>query len=139
MDELLDKKETFAFIGRVMTARGWPVSAGVVSSHAKHRHEYQSASSAPTPSTEKRDIAKLLQDRMGRAIEVMPEADLFDKDNQAAISNALKAQAQIDKREMARQKAGSAELAWALLGLLSAPPPQLEDGLTIEGEAHEVE
>lgn len=141
VDEYLDQKEPFAFIARVMTARGFKVSADVVSKHSRHRHEYAPPPTA-APNTERRDIAKLLQQRMGDAIATMPDDELFDKDNQSAIGNALKAQNIIDKREIAQKKQTGADVLLSLLAALRGegrPAPQLEDGMTIEGEAVEVD
>ena len=137
VDELLDQKETFSFISRVMTARGFPVSANVASSHASHRYLYAAPEATKV---EQRDIAKLIQQKTGDAIAEMSVPDLLDKDNQAAIANALKAQVIIDKRAAAQKKIGTGEALLSILAALSAgvPLPQLEDGLVIDSTAVEV-
>lgn len=155
--EQLDRKEKFAFIARVITARGFPVSAITVSHHAKHRHEvYDYAareaegtlpfiaigvSGIPVTKVEQHDIAKLIQQKMGDAISVMETHQLLDKDNQAAIGNAIKAQAVIDKRAAAQKKIGTGEALLAVLAALRAgvPLPQIGDGMVIDSTAVEVD
>lgn len=65
--------------------------------------------------------------------------DLLDKDNQQAIASILKAQAITDKRE-SKQNDQKVDLIRMMLGGGDglAPEHLLGDGLTIEGEAHEV-
>jgi hypothetical protein len=127
---------TGAGISRALAGLGLKVSPEVVNGHGKHY--------APPPErlkgTPKKDFAIVVRDKAYDQLEA-GDLDLADKDQVAGINAGLKAQALIDKREAIKAKVGTAELAWALLGMLTSPPelPQLEDGLTVEGTFQEVE
>lgn len=87
------------------------------------------------------DFATLVRDKAMRAVEAMPDELILDKGFSSGINTALKAQGLLDKREQARSKQQNAELAFAILALIGERPAplQLEDGLTVEGTAVEVE
>jgi hypothetical protein len=88
------------------------------------------------------DVATVLRDRYLEVISTMSDTDLLNKDFASSLSVALKAQGQLDARAKVKAKQGNAELAFAIIRMLSGvgdPPPLLEDGNTIEGTAVEVE
>lgn len=89
----------------------------------------------------KSDLATLMRDRIVAIVAEMPDDALLNKDFAPTLNLGLKAQAQLDSREKAKSKKGTAELAFAIIAMLNgAPPPaQLEDGRTIEGTAVEVD
>lgn len=98
---------------------------------------------APTPTN--RDLAIIMRDKVVEAIEPMSGEALllFGKDMAPMVSQGLKAQALVDKREQVNKKlgiaAGALSLQMWLAGLSeTAPPPELDDGNTIEGKAVEV-
>jgi hypothetical protein len=91
----------------------------------------------PPPKT---DVAKLLRDRYHDIINQMSDEDLLVKDFAPGLNVALKAQAQLDKREAQKSKGENAELAFAIIAMLGGQAPlQLNDGNTVEGEAVEIE
>jgi hypothetical protein len=98
----------------------------------------------PMPKISGADLTTAYRDRMKALIDQMDDEQLLDKDVQAAIANALKAQNALDAREKAKAKTGQtlellAGLRLILLGGVPAPEPlQLDDGQVIEGEAVEV-
>jgi hypothetical protein len=134
VDELLEGKAPYTQIARRMTARGFPVSADIVSSHDKHRHEYPTKSQT---TIERRDVAAIIRDKMTQTIVAMNPGDMFEKDLQPALGTALKAQAIIDKRETKKpQQNFFIEL---YMGQRVGPAALLDDPNVIDGEATEVE
>jgi hypothetical protein len=138
VDEELSRGNSFSYIARVMTARGFSVTPPTVANHKRHQSDYiaPAAAGAAPPGITKRDIATILRDRMAGIVETMDDADLIDKDNQPFIGNAIKTQAVIDKREVVRKGNTTfvLQLAGALAERLALPEP-----VTIEGEAFEVD
>lgn len=143
IDEELAKGLSGEALARLMTLRGFSVTAPTILSHAKHRVPIP----PPGVAKKKRDLALLVRDKVAERIENAEGDDeamdslLFSKGGQGAISVGLKAEAIIDKRE-ARVDDKQTVLKLALLlaggGQLLAPPELIEDGMTIEGEAREV-
>jgi len=145
VDEELTKGMAYAQLARLMKMRGFPVSDATISSHDKHRHEYALPEAANTR-TAKRDAAAIIKNRLLDAIEAQDASvdglDILNKDLQPALKTALSAQNIEDKREAQRKQHSTVEVLTALLGALrgeGAPPLQLDDGMTVEGEAVEVE
>lgn len=137
VDGYLEESVTVAGIHRALGELGLNLSADVLS---RHRTHYEPPATRQK-GTRKADFAVIIRDK---AIEQVQsgELDLTDKDQVAGINAGLKAQAILDKREVFKAKAGTAELAWALLGIFgqqTPPPPQLDDGRTVEGTFEEVE
>lgn len=137
IDRLLDEKMTYAGISRYAGEAGIDVKPEVVSRHAEHY--------APPPErekgTSKRDFAILIRDQAYTQVE-NGALDLTDAKLVPGINAGLKAQSILDQREKQKTKQQSAELAFAIIQMLSgsAPEPkQLEDGMTIEGEYAEVD
>lgn len=136
VDRLLDEKMTYAGISRYAGEAGIDVTADVVSRHAEHY--------APPPErakgTSKRDFAILIRDSAYTQVE-NGELALNDAKLVPGINAGLKAQAILDQREKQKTKQQSAELAFAIIQMLSGgatQAPQLEDGLTLEGEYEDI-
>lgn len=137
-----------AALSRQAAAVGMDLSAERILTHRKHRAEEEPARIAKTG----KDFAALMRDRIADAVEQIKPKEKEDgtvgldpilhKDFQPAIQSGLKAQAIIDNREKAAAKKGNAELAFAIIAMLSGrgtPVAELEDGMTVEGEAVEVD
>lgn len=113
------------------------ITADVINRHKTHYKPPE----ARTPGTSKRDFAILVRDKAYDQFEA-GQLSLVVKDTVPGVTAGLKAQAILDRRDEKKSKAGLADLAWALLGLLkseTAPPLRLEDGNTIEGEFDEAD
>lgn len=98
----------------------------------------ESPGATPPPNT---DVAKLLRDRYHEIINKMSDSELMVKDFAPGLNVALKAQASLDKRAAQRSKGENAELAFAIIAMLTgqSAPLQLADGNTVDGEAVEVD
>lgn len=136
VNEDLDKGLSAKFISETMTVRGFPLSIDIILRHKTHR---------PTKLVEegvkakKRDIAILVQERAADRIEAMDPEYLFDGENDTLLKHGLAAQKALDARE--RQK-GSAVTALLEFARLFGPRPVsalLDDGMTIEGTAHDID
>lgn len=138
---------TAAALSRQAATVGMDLSADRILTHRAHRKAEEPAGVAKT----KRDFAALMRDRIADAVEkiepvVAEDGTEYDpilhKDLQPAIASGLKAQAIIDKREQVKGGKGNAELAFAIIAMLTGgtPPPvaALDDGNTIEGTAVDV-
>ncbi|MSP56412.1 MAG: hypothetical protein EXR69_12535 [Myxococcales bacterium] len=92
----------------------------------------------PLPAT--LDLATVLRNRYLEIVGQMSDEDLLNKDFASAVSLGLKAQGQIDAREKAKAKQGTAEQAFAIIAMLRGdlPPKMLDDGLTVEGAFEEI-
>lgn len=128
---------TAAALSRQAALVGMGLSAERILTHRKHRKAEEPASIAKN----KRDFAIVVRDR---ALSMMDSEELAldNKDLVPGINAGLKAQSIIDSREKQKAKHGSAELAFAIIQMLSGRSPdvpQLEDGNTIEGEFEEVD
>ena len=115
-----------------------PVSAERIRTHRKHR-----AAEMPTKQSGERktDFAVRVRDRAVEQFD-LGQLDLRNKDAVPGISAGLKAQSILDTREKTKSKTQTAELAFAILAMLTGhAPPQLalDDGNVIEGEAYEIE
>jgi hypothetical protein len=129
---------TAAALSRQAEQMGMELSADRILNHRKHR----SAEAYLAPAKRKSDFAVLVREKAVEQFEA-GELDLREKDHVAGINAGLKAQAIIDKRELLNKRNTQADALLALLGALRGDPYeaplQLDDGLTIEGEAVEVE
>lgn len=137
IDPLLDEGMSGRGIERALADIGVSIMDETVLRHKSHYKD----TSKPPPRTRKRDFAILVRDKAFDEFEA-GRLDLGDKDVVPGINAGLKAQSIIDGREKARSKQGNAELAFAIIQMLGggqAPVPQLDDGLTIEGEYSEVD
>lgn len=126
-----------AALHRQAATVGMNLSPERIGTHRRHRQEELPAKVAKT----KRDFAILVRDKASDQFEA-GHLDLTDKDTVPGITAGLKAQGIIDAREKQKAKQGNAELAFAIIAMLSGvsqPPLALDDGLTIEGTATEVE
>jgi len=137
VDGYLEEGTTGAGVSRALADLGLNLSPEVINRHKTHYEPPKERQKG----TRKADFAVIIRDK---AIEQVQsgELDLTDKDQVAGINAGLKAQAILDKREVFKAKAGTAELAWALLGIFgqqTPPPAQLDDGMTVEGTFEEVE
>jgi hypothetical protein len=95
----------------------------------------------PLPPMSQDDLAKLMHDRMLAIVAGMDDERLLNKDYAPSINLGLKARGILDAREKAKSKTGTAELAFAIIAMLSGQQPTLviDDGRTIEGDFEEVE
>lgn len=140
VDEELEKGLSGAALARLMTLRGFEVSAQTILEHNKHRQPMATPGVAKT----RKDLATLVRDKVLAKVESGDADDfmLFSKPGQGAISVGLKAEALIDKRE-ARTDDKKAVFQLAVLlaggpaGLLA--PPALTDGNEPEDEVYEGE
>jgi hypothetical protein len=148
IDRYLDQHINYATISRALTLADWPVSAGTVSDHDKHRVKGVN----PEIRAGKRDAAIIIKDRVLDALALVPESDgqwidgadgerhfipggsILDKNLQPALNTALKAQALEDKREQKKV----VQNFWVQLYTGQQSPALLSDGTMIEGEATEV-
>lgn len=96
----------------------------------------------PMPTVKRRDLAELVAAIAYDGVED-GTLDLTNKDHVPGITAGLRAQVILDSREKLKAKTGQTlELLSGLRAILSgdiAPPRQLEDGNTFEGEAVEVD
>lgn len=143
VDSALNKGLTNAGIAAGMEAMGGSIQPETIGRHKSKHWTKPVRADAPRPT--KRDLAVMVRDKVADAVEDMPgEAILLmGKELGPAINAGLKAEAMIDKREVANKKlgiaAGALSLQMWLAGLHNAQPPaELDDGNTIEVEAVEV-
>lgn len=143
VDSALNKGLSNRAISAGIEAVGGTLDPDIVARHKKAHWTAPVREGAPTPT--KRDLAIMVQEKVADALEDMPGEGilLMGKELAPAINAGLKAQAMLDKREAVNKKlgiaAGALSLQMWLAGLGSAPPPpELDDGNTIEGEAVEV-
>jgi hypothetical protein len=135
VDEELERGLTYTAIARMMTLRGFKVTAVTIGRHNRHR----TPTVLPEIARKKRDFAIMVRERAADMLEA-GQLDLADKDKVPGINAGLKAQAIIDKKEVQRQKQSAADVLIALLGALRGEPPlQLESGDVIDGTAVEIE
>lgn len=136
VDGYLEDRVTGAGISRSLADLGLTLSPDVINRHKTHY--------APPPErpkgTRKADFAAIVRDKAAEQFEG-GELDLSEKDHVAGINAGLKAQAILDKREQVGKKQTQAETLVALLAALrgGGVPLALDDGMTIDGEAVEVE
>lgn len=94
---------------------------------------------APIPQTS--DLASMLRDRYIRVVGAMSDEDLLNKDFAASLTVGLKANAQIEAREKQKTKQGNAELAFAIIEMLTGgvrrPIALIADPSIVDG-AYEV-
>lgn len=143
MDGALNKGISNRGVSAGIDAMGGSLDPDIV---ARHKVAHWVKPVRPdAPKATARDLAIMVRDKVVEAIEDIPgEGLLLMGDAFGPTLNAgLKAQTILDKREAVNKKlgiaAGALSLQMWLAGLNeSAPPPELDDGLTIEGEAVEV-
>lgn len=126
-----------AALSRQAATVGMDLSAERIRTHRSHRQQELPSKIAKTT----KDFAILVRDRAAEQFEKGGLA-LTDKELVPGINAGLKAQGIIDGREKIKARQGNAELAYAILAMLSGAPQtplELDDGLTIEGTAIEVE
>lgn len=140
IDDELAKGLTYAALSRLMTLRGFDVSAPTLSQHDKHR----APGPPPDVAKRKRDLAIMVRDKVADKVE-SETFDILDRDNQSAIKSGLLAQKMLDTREA---RTDDRKVAFAIATLLAGggpagflAPPDLvgEDENVIEGEAVEIE
>lgn len=145
IDEELAKGMTGAAVSRLMTLRGFEVSASTVNEHKGHMMPMAPPGVAKT----RKDLATLVRDKVQTAVE-NGEIDILDKMGQGAIKTGLAAEKIIDTRAArSDDKKLALALSMALLGGGPAgflAPPDLigeddgvEDDDMIEGTAVVVE
>ncbi len=144
VDSALSKGLSNRGIGAGVDAMGGSLDPDVVGRH-KAAHWTKPVSS-DAPKATNRDLAIMVRDKVAEAIEDMPGETLIllGQEIGPTVNAGLKAQTILDKREAVNKKlgiaAGALSLQMWLAGLNeAAPPPELDDGLTVEGEAVEVE
>jgi hypothetical protein len=139
VDEELRKGVSAAGVAKLMTMRGFAVTAPTILGHKQHAVQSQVA--AP-PDLKKRDLAVMVRDKVADLVED-DEIDFLDKNHMAAVGMGLKAQAEINKQV---NKAENKEfklsifLSGASLGRLGVPAALLiDDGNTVDGEFEPVD
>jgi len=144
VDGLLDKGLSNAGIAAGVAELGGKLDPDVVARHKNGHWTKTLDPDAPKPTS--RDLAIIMRDKVVQAVEPMaPEALLLmGKELAPMVGKGLQAQAILDKRDAINKKlgiaAGALSLQMYLAGLKdAAPPPELEDGLTVEGTAVEVD
>lgn len=144
VDESLNKGLTNSGIAASIADLGGKLDPDVVGRHKANHWVKPERTEGPRPTS--RDLAIMVRDKTADLIEDMtPDALLvFGRDLSPVIGKGLQAQAILDKREVNERKHGIAAGALALQAFLAGlgtgtPPPELEDGLVIEGEAVEVD
>lgn len=152
---------TAAGISKVMKDAGWPISAETILKHLKEHVEGAAVRLPPTIS--KRDASILIKDAILDRLEELQaggtrqvlvkgpdggmevqelEFDIMDKDLQAALGTALKAEA-IQVKKDDNQTKRKIDLFQLMLGGadgkgMLAPMDLIEDGNTVEGEFADV-
>ena len=154
----LDKGLSNRAIVAGLAAAGGKLDPEVVGRHKNNHWTKPKDPEAPQPT--KRDLAIILRDKVADAIVALPEnrPPVYDDDGKLlepgslpilddgvvkAASMGLKAQAILDKRQVEKNKLGLAAGALGfqmyLAGLgRETDPPELDDGMTIDGDAIEV-
>lgn len=145
VDTLLDKGISNAGIAAAIVDVGGKLDPDVVGRHKNNGH-WAPPVRKDGPQPTKTDLAVLVRDK---AYEAIKDKDpdmllLMGKEVAPLIAKGLQAETILDKRTVNAQKHGIAAGALALQVFLAglgngAPPPELEDGNTIEGEAREVD
>ena len=135
-----------------LMAAGGKLDPEVVGRHKNNHWTKPKEPGAPEPT--KRDVAIMLADRVAAQIartDVVTDEEtgitydpLLHKDLAPGLTLGLKAQQILDKRQQEKNKLGLAAGALGfqmyLAGLgRETDPPELEDGLTIDGEAVELD
>ena len=136
IDSSLEDGVSGAGVSRYLAEAGATVSAETV-----NRHKLHYAPPAERPKgTRKLDFAAIVRDKAAEQFE-SGELDLSDKNLVPGITAGLKAQAIMDGREKMKSKQANAQLAFAIIQMLSGAvePLQLDDGLTVEGEYEELD
>ena len=143
VDDSLDKGLTMVAIAASIEAVGGKLDPDVIGRHKNNGHWVKKVRTEHQPTA--RDLAIMVRDKVADAIEDIPGEGLLlmGKEFGPALNAGLKAQAAIDKKAAVQAKlgleAGALSLQLHLAGLRDLPPPpELDDGNTIEGEAHEV-
>lgn len=137
-------------IAKIQTEAGWKLSTRQVSVHLKNH--VAGAATRMKPELTKRDAAIYFRDKImeefekreGEYEDGTPLLDILSPNLQPSIGSALRAQQVIDKREAVQAKSGKIDMIWMMLGgghgeNALAPAHLIEDGLTIEGEAVEID
>lgn len=129
---------TAAALSRQAAEVGMDISTERILNHRKHL----AAEPPVRPKYERKvDFAIKVRDRAADMFD-NEQLDLSNKDHVPGISAGLKAQSLLDGREKAKARQGTAELAFAIIAMLTGAQPaalEIEDGLTIEGDAVEVD
>ena len=144
VNTLLDKGLSNAAIARGVVDMGGKLDPERIARHKRDHWVKPVVKDGPQPT--KRDLAILVADKTYDMVDGMtPDALMvFGKDVAPIIGRGLAAQALIDKREVNDRKLGIAAGALSLqvwlagLGDQTKPPAELDDGLTIDGDAVEV-
>lgn len=139
VNTLLDKGISNAGIAKSIMELGGDLDADIIGRH-KNRH-WTKPEPASGPKATKGDLALLVRDKTYEMVEdLSPDAMLLmGKDLAPIVGKGLNAQALIDKREQLDKKLGIQAGAIALQAWIaglgrSEPPPELDDGNTIEGQ-----
>ena len=142
---LLDNGISARGIASGVVDMGGTLDPDVVSRHKNNGH-WVAKQRTDGPKPTKRDLATLVRDKVADAVEELSGEALLimGKELGPMVGKGLQAEAIIDKRAVNDAKLGLAAgaltiQAWlAGMGRSTAPPPELDDGNTIEGEAVEL-
>jgi hypothetical protein len=143
LNDNLNRGLSNAGISAGLAAAGGSLDPDVIGRH-KSRH-WTRPTDPDAPKATKRDLAIMVHEKAVEGLEGVSGEGmlLMGKELAPAINAGLKARAILDKREQAQAKlglaAGALSLQMWLAGLSEAPPPpELDDGHTIEGTAVDV-
>lgn len=144
VDDALNKGFSNAGISASVEQMGGTLNADVVARHKASHWVRPVDPDAPKHTT--RDLAIIMRDKVADAVEPLDPQTLLlmGKDLAPMVGKGLQAQAILDKRDATNKKlgiaAGALSLQAWLAGLRDVPtPPELDDGLTIEGKAVELD
>lgn len=139
----LNKGLSARAIAAGIEAMGGNIDPDTISRHKAKHWTAPVREGAPQPT--QRDLAIIMRDKVVEAVADVPAEALLlmGKEFAPMIGKGLQAQSMLDKREAINKKlgiaAGALSLQMWLAGLgETEPPPELDDGNTIEGEAVEV-
>lgn len=140
---LLDKGVSNRGIASAIADVGGTLDPDVVGRHKNNHWKKPERTEGPQPT--KGDLAIMVRDKVADLIEDMdPDTMMvFGKDVGPLLGKGLAAQAILDKREVNDKKLGIAAGALSIQAWLAGlgrveQPPELDDGMTFEGEAVEV-
>jgi hypothetical protein len=144
VNTLLDNGISLSGIAAGVVDMGGKLDPERVARHKRDHWHPKERTEGPKPT--KRDLATLVRDKVADAVEELSGEALLlmGKELGPMVGKGLQAEAIIDKRAVNDAKLGLAAGALSLqawlagLGSNTAPPAELDDGMTIEGEAVEV-
>jgi len=144
VNPLIDQRMFATSISSYANDAGISVSPEVINRHKQH---YVANKQLKAPDgVGPRDAATIIKKRILDALDNSPcyEGEgILNKDVQPALRTALAAQKTEDERERAKTQKGTAELAFAIIAMITGSAPQdvplIDDGMTFEGDFEELD